>query len=582
MSRADNHEPMVPSKVGPILLVAITLVAYLPALRGGFIWDDQEYVVENPVLRDSAGLARIWIQPSANHELHYWPMTYSTFWVEYQFWGLRPFGYHLTNVLLHAVNAVWVWILLRRLEVPGAWLAAAVFALHPVRVESVAWIIERKDVLSGCFFLPATLAYIHFDRTRRLSAYGLAVGLFVCAMLSKSMAISLPVVILLLLWWNKDRLRSKDILPLVPFFLTAVVFALLDVRLARQAETLEFSLSIPSKLLVAGRALCFYTAKVCWPASLMAIYPRWETDAGGAWAYLYPAAALALAAILWLARHCLGKAPVVTALFLAATLAPVLGFVEFTFMKYSFVADRFAYLAAIGPATLLVAAATGAARRLRSAPRWLAPAAAGALVLVLGLLTWQQSKLYRDNETFWRATVQRNPRAWAAHYNLGVALAQTGWPPEEVIPHLLTALQVKPGFAEAHNRLGMEEAQRADFSAAVRHFSEALRIMPGFADAAHNLVQAHHEWALALAGPEQLDEAIEHFHQALRLDPERADVRYNLAVALAQQGRLEEAIAQLDEVLRRAPGDRQARALCEQLRAAGETSGAEPSAPPQP
>ena len=591
MTRADNRESASPpaaerrlrrcgarrsTAVGAVLLVAITALAYLPALRGDFIWDDQEYLVENPVLHEPGGLRQIWTDPSAGREHHYWPMTYTTFWLESQCWGLRPFGYHLTNVLLHVLNSLLVWVLLHRLRVPGAWLAAAVFALHPVHVESVAWIIERKDVLSGCFSLLALLAYLRFDRTGRWTAYALALGLFVGAVLSKSMAISLPVVIAVGLWWKRERFRFKDLVPLAPFVGVAAALALADVRFVREAETVAIGLSPVDKALIAGRALWFYAAKLCWPTQLTAIYPRWQVDGASVWAWLHPAAALALAVALWTARRRTGRGPLAAVLFFAVTLGPVLGFVEFTFMRYAFVADRFQYFAALGPIALAAAAVTRGARTLHPSGAWTPKIAAGALLVALGALTWNQSSLYRDSETFWRANVRRNPQAWAAHYNLGVALAQTGWPPEEVIGHLTTALTINPDCAEAHNRLGMENARRDDFSAALWHFGEALRIDPGFADADDNLTRAHFQWALKLADRGQLDAAIDHFQHALRRRPDWVDVRYNLGLALAERGRLGEAIVHLDELLRLAPGDAQARALRDRLSAAQAAPPAEP------
>ena len=550
-----------------ILLIAITIAAYLPALRGVFVWDDQAFIVENPVLIEPDALWRIWTASPANHEPHYWPVTYTTFWLEMQLWDLRPFGFHLSNVLLHAVNSILVWLVLRRLAIPGAWLAAALFALHPVRVESVAWIIERKDVLSGCFYLLALVCYLRFERAGSRGIYCLSIGLFVCAMLSKSIAVSLPAALALLVWWKRDRPHLRDFLPLLPFVVVTVVLVCLDLHLLHRREVSAFGHTPIARVLLAGRALWFYAAKLHWPSQLTATYSRWEVDVHDPQDYLCVWAALALVIGLWCIRRRVGKGPLVAALFFGATLVPVLGFVDFEFMRVSLVADRFQYLAGLGPITLWIAAVSVAARRWPISARRTGCVFAGLLLVVLGVLTWRQSGVYRSNATFWRANVERNPESWAARYNLGVQLSEAGHPPEEVIDHLLAALKLESDIPEAHNRLGMEYARRNDLDAAVWHFGEALRIDPDYADAASNLARAHHHRAVELAGLGRVDAAIEHFHAALRIRPDAVNPRYDLAVTLVREERAEEAVRQLDELLRLSPRDAEARALRERLRA---------------
>ncbi len=589
MSRTETHKP---SASAALLLVVITILAYLSALRGGFVWDDAEYVTENPALQVPGGLWGIWFDPSAhNTEAHYWPVTYTSFWVEYQLWGARPVGYHLTNVLLHVLNSILLWLLLRRLAIPGAVLAAVIFALHPVHVESVAWIIERKDVLSGLFYILAFWAYVRFLTTRAWSIYALAAVLFICAMLSKSVAVTLPVA--LGLWCMRDRVRRAEVLPLIPLIALAAGLTLLDLwRVAQSAPPYGPDLPLLDRPLIAGRAFWFYLGKLLWPAELMATYPRWEIEPGSFWQWLYPLAALALVASLWALRRKLGKGPLLAVLFFAVTLGPVLGLVQFGFMRVSFVADRFQYLASIGIIVLVAAASARGVGRLRLPARWTALAAAG-LLLVLGGLTWRYAGVYRDDETFWRYNVRKNPESYAAHYNLGVVLGDAGETPEAALFHLRRALEIYPDFAEAQNRLGMELARRKQHDVAVWHFREAVQIDPDFADAWHNLgfalaqqgqlepalecylealsirpdfSKAHYHLAVALAKLGRLEPAIQHFRNALQLDPDEVDARYDYAVALVQQNRIEEAIAQLDEVLRLAPGDAQARTLRDQLR----------------
>jgi protein O-mannosyl-transferase len=214
------------NKLGSYLLFLMTLIVYLPSIGGDFIWDDETYVRSNLLLTTSEGLYHIWFNISANPQ--YYPLTFTTFWIEFQLWGLWPGGYHLINILLHGANAILLWRLLSRLAIPGAWLAAAIFALHPVQVDSVAQISERKNVLSMIFYLAALLTYLRFSpldqptkdyAPRSWLLYGGITFLFICALLSKTTACSLPAVLGLLVWWKKDKIQWKqDLLPLLPLF----------------------------------------------------------------------------------------------------------------------------------------------------------------------------------------------------------------------------------------------------------------------------------------------------------------------------------------------------------------------------
>src|SRR5437870_3711674 len=372
-----------------LALVLLVVATYLPALRAGFIWDDDAYVTANATLRSFDGLRRIWLEPGAVPQ--YYPLTFTSLWLDYHLWGLHPLGYHLVNVLLHAANAILVWLVGRRLALPGAWFAAAVFAVHPVHVESVAWVTERKNVLSGALYLAAFLAYLRAAGGAR-GAYGLALGLFVGALLAKTVTCTLPVVLLLVLWWRNGRV---DVAPLLPFFVlgAAAGFVTAWTEGHHVGATGElWRLSLPDRCLIAGRALWFYAAKLAWPHPLAFIYARWHVDAAVWWQYLFPLAAAATVAALHLARGRIGSGPLVAALCYVATLAPAPGFVNVYPMRYSFVADHFHYLASLPPIALAAAGAT----RL---PR---PQVIGAgVLLALGTLAWRQALVYRDAETIW-------------------------------------------------------------------------------------------------------------------------------------------------------------------------------------
>jgi len=530
------NNPWKPPAVGAALIILLTLAAYTPALRGGFVWDDDSYVTENPTLRSPGGLAAIWFKPGATYQ--YYPLVFTSFWTEYHLWKLQPFGYHLVNVLLHALNAILLWRVLRCLQIPGSWLAAAIFAVHPVMVESVAWITERKNVLSGLFYLLAALAWLRFrpltatesERTPDWRFYGLASGLFVCALLSKTVTCSLPVVLALVIWWKTGRIEKRDILALTPWLLLGAASGFttrwLEQRLV--AGGTEWDLSFVQRCLIAGRALWFYAAKLCWPRPLSFVYPRWDIDAGAAWQYAFPLAALAVLAVLWLLRSRIGKGPLVAALFFAVTLAPALGFFNVYPFRYSFVADHFQYLASIGLITLVASAGTVAFRKAGQRVHGLGAAVAAVILLLLGMATWTQAQAYDSLESLWRDTLAKNPNAWLAHNNLGALLREAG-KTDDAIAQFKEALRIKPDLPEAHYNLGVTLARLDRFPEAIEQYDQALRLKPDFAE-------AHYNFGIALAETGRIPEAMDHWKQALQLKPDYAEAHFNLGLMLAAQG----------------------------------------------
>ncbi|MBX3027358.1 tetratricopeptide repeat protein [bacterium] len=513
-------------------LVAMTVLAYLPALQGGFVWDDDNYVTANPTLLNLDGLRRIWVEPDAVPQ--YYPLTFTTFWVEYHLWELAPFGYHLVNVLLHALSAVLFWQLLRRLGVPGAWFAGAIFALHPMHVESVAWITERKNVLSGACYLGAALAYLRFatgPQRARWPWYALALLLFVGALLSKTVTCSLPAALLLVLWWKRGRLDWRDVAGVAPFVAVGLAAAAMTVWMERHhvgAQGAEWTFSLVEHVLIAGRILWFYLWTLLWPANLMFFYPRWQIDAAAWWQYLFPLAALATAGALWLGRRRIGLAALVVALFYAGTLLPALGFFNVYPMRYSFVADHFAYLATLGPIALIAALAARAADRLR-ATRVSRSALAAALLIVLGVLSWQRATAYEDVETLWTDTVEKNPDSWAGRLNLGGVLADQGRI-DEALAQFQVALRLWPASPEAHNALGAMLDQQGEWEAAAAEFREALRLEPRY-------YEAHTNLGIVLASSGKPIEALDHLTIAVRLKPRYVEAYYHVATTLVQLNR---------------------------------------------
>ena len=505
----------------------MALASYLPAmLWGGFVWDDVAHIPGEPALRDLAGLRRIWFAPTEVREPHYRPLTYTSFWLEHKLWGLAPNGYHVVNVLLHAANAVLLWRILCALAVPGAWFAAAVFAVHPLHVESVAWTIERKDVLSGLFYLACVSMWLRFlaasetsaarsARTSRWRYYGLALALLAAGMLAKNMVVTLPAALLVLHWWRRGRVALMDVARLAPFFVVALSLVVVDLLLVTTKTPASFDYSFLERLLIAARAVWFYVGKLAWPADLAVIYSHWDVQVGNPMAWVPLALALALATALWRLRDRLGRGPLAGALFFVVTLSPTLGFIDHTYLLFSFVADRYQYLAGIGVIAVAVGAAAVAAQSLPGAWRRAAAGGGVAVLVLLATLTWRQAAIYRDEVTFFQHIVERNPEAVGAHLNLAKALI-------------------------AENRL--EEAQAAARIAVAQR--------PDSHDALINL-------AVALGLLERFDEAERHLRRAVAVAPasEASKPLENLAVLLSRRNELDEAEALLRQALEGAPDD---------------------------
>jgi len=519
-----------------------TLIAYLPALRGSLLWDDDGHITR-PDLQSLHGLWRIWFDLGATQQ--YYPLLHSAFWIEHRLWGDAVLGYHLTNVLLHALSACLVVLIVRRLSLQGAWLAGLAFALHPVCVEAVAWISEQKSTLSAFFYLSAALAYLHFDQSRRASRYVPALGLYVLALLSKSVTATLPAALLVIFWWQRGRLGWKrDVLPLLPWFAfgaTAGLFTAWVERTFIGATGASFTLTPLQRILLAGRALCFYAAKVIWPANLTFNYARWKIDPGEWWQYLFPAGMLAvgIGVCLLARRH---RGPLAAFLIFAGTLFPALGFFNVYPFRYSYVADHFQYLASLA---IIVPVASVLARfPAGRAGRIVAPA---VLLAILGALTWQQSGAYRDAETLYQSTLARNPDSWLAHNNLGNILLQIPGRRSDAIAHLEAALRIEPGYSETYLSLGnalIEEPGR--LADAIADYQTAARLDPSSERAHTNLGQA-------LLQEGRVQEAIAELQTALRIKPDHPEAHNNLGNALLATGRLPDAIAEYEAALRSNP-----------------------------
>jgi tetratricopeptide (TPR) repeat protein len=520
--------------LGALLLCAVA-VAYFPALNGGMLWDDSGHVT-SAALRSIHGLWRIWFEPGATQQ--YYPLLHTAFWLEHRFWGDSVLGYHLTNVALHALSSFLVVAIMRRLSLPGAWLGGFIFALHPVSTESVAWIAEQKNTLSTVFYLSSALCYLRFDYDRkRRSRYFIALALYVMALLSKSVTATLPATLLIVLWWERGHLTGKrDVMPLLPWFGIGIASGALTAWVERTyigAAGASFDLTIMQRFLLAGRVIWFYLGKLFWPSNLNFIYPHWDIDSSAAWQYVFPIGVVALAGALWAASRQpsprIPRGALAGFLCFVAALVPALGFVNVYPFIYSYVADHFQYQACLA---IIIPCAAGVAIGFAKLPASLnrvAPVAACLLLVALGGLTWQQSAMYRNSETLYRVTIARNPACWMAYDNLGIILAHKADGAPEAVRLFEKALEVRPGYADAHLNLGSAlldmPGRRPE---AIANYREAVRLSPG-------VENYHSSLASALAElPDNMNEAVAEYQSAIRLQPGDAASHYGLANLLAQ------------------------------------------------
>jgi protein O-mannosyl-transferase len=525
-------------------LVAIVLAAYHPAWHGGILWDDDGHLTR-PELRSAQGLWRIWFELGATQQ--YYPLVHTAFWIIARVWGQDPLAYHLLNIVLHAGSAFLIVIILRRLALPGALLAGVIFALHPIQVESVAWMTELKNTLSGVLYFGAVLVYLQFDRTRRMALYALATGLFALALLSKTVAATLPAGLLVIFWYQRGTLSwRRDVVPLVPYLGLSIAAGLTTAWVERNyigAQGAAFDLTLIERCLVAGRAITFYLGKLLWPANLIFMYPRWNVSQEVWWQYLYPVGVAFLFLLLWRLRNW-SRGPCAALMYFVVTLAPALGFVNVFPFKYSFVADHFQYLAGIGVIAL------GSAAIVRSAGRWVAPklVETAAIVLfgtLLGVLTWNQSRQYADAEALYDTTLARNPQSWLAHNNLAmIELRRPGGGGfEKAWAHFQEAMRIESDEPLVRNNVGTTLMQMGRLEEALEQHREAVRLAPGYAE-------AHGNVGADLQRLGRYEEAARAYRIALDIKPSLGIFHANLGVTLEKLGRTEEASAEIREALK--------------------------------
>ena len=517
-----------------VALVAAVFLTYRPCWYGGFIWDDESHLSNLPVL--------------------------------------QPLGYHLVSIALHAISALLVWRILVQLQIGGGlpgsgirensvagfstaefsqiplqWplFAAAIFALHPVNVASVAWIGHLKDVLAVTLALVSVLFYLSYERHAGLWRYGLAIGAFLLSTLATGIAVTLPIVLLACAWWQRGRIDRRDLLQVLPFVLIGAVAAGFHVGAHQNVAQGELIRSdgLLSRAAVAGCAMWFYLGKLIWPFDLSPVYPRWNIDDVSLISFLPGLLLLLILAAAWWQRRSWGRPVVMLIVCYVALLLPVLGFVNLDFMRYSLVADHWQYLAMIAPIAVFAGCSAFLARRFLRGPA--AALASAALLIGLAILSWNQSEIYGDAETFFATTIDRNRECWLAYSKLGDILLHRG-KIDLAIVHCERALELMPDDSEAQFTLAVALTKRDQDDLAIPHFQRAVELKPDDAVARDDL-------SAALRRRGQVDQAIAQAEKAIAIEPNFAEAQLNLGLALAASGKADSAIGQFQKRWRFSP-----------------------------
>lgn len=548
--------------VALLFLIGTTVLAYSPSFPGEFLWDDDWWTIRlKPFFANLSDLGKMWTDFSTLQT--YYPLTGTSFWIDYHLWGFRSFPYHVENVCLHVLAVVLLWRLLKRLQVPGALLGASIFAVHPMMVESVAWITERKNVLSMVLFLAALFSYGQFanfwqehpqsatemmkSTPHRWRWYTLGIILFVLACMAKTTVCTLPAVLLLLCWWRRGHLRWRtDILPTVPFFAiglsSGVLIALLEYRHVG-AHGPEWDFSIAQRCLIAGHAVGFYVGKLLWPPDVCFIYGRWPVDALSWAQWLWPGAVVGTLAVLWLLRGRIGRGPVAGCLYFIGTALPLLGLINSYGMRYSFVWDHWAYLPSLGLIVSFSAIATTLATHFLSDIVRIVLAV--AVFVSFGFLTWRRAAIYQSDETLWRDTLKKNPTAWIASNYVGYYAYQKG-AKQEAISCYLTSIAAHPN-PEAYYNLANALALEGQIKDAISAYRQALNLNP-------NHFKAHMDLGTIFVSQGNMGEAEASYRSAVKIRPKNAYARWCLASVLERSARFPEAIGEYRESLRIEPG----------------------------
>lgn len=517
------------------LMVAACLWIYSPVYDGEWLWDDDYLLTNNATVQSPDGLWKLWFAPAT---ADYFPLTMSALWLMWRFFGMDSTGYHIASILLHALGSCMVWALLARMRTGWAWFAGFLFAVHPLAVESVAWISELKNTLSLPLFLAAAWFWVRFDDHRKRSDYALALAFFILAMLGKSSPVMFPIVILLHAWWRRARIDFSDILRSAPFFLVSLVLGIVTLIFQHSRAIGDEPIPIggfDSRFAIAGMAVLFYLGKILWPATLLPIYPQWDADPPTPIQFLPWAAIAAAALVFWLKRKSWGRHAIMGFGFFFTMLLPVLGFVAMSYMRVGWVADHFVYIPMIGIVSLAAAAGARLFQICGPNTKPLLLGAAGAVALALSASSHNYSAIWQNEDRMWTHTLEDNFDCWQAHNRLGARKFNRG-EIDPALAHFREAVRLRPDLAETQNNLGSAVLAKKDTKNAIRHFREALRLSPDIIAIQSNLANA-----LVLDG--NLMEASKLYADLAARFPSNATFQCNLGVTLYRTGRTEEAVA---------------------------------------
>ncbi len=568
--------------IGAVLVLAAIIVQW-PALPGTFIWDDYVMLPLNPQLRGPSGLWYFWTSTS---QPDYWPVSYSTHWLEWRLWGTWVSPYRAANLALHALNAILAWRILTRLGVAGAWWCALAFAVHPVNVEAVAWILQRKTVLSTALAAGCLWCFLESDARPGRRYYVAAIVLFALAMLAKTSVVMWPLVLLLCRWWQRRRLAASDLRAIEPFLVIALVLGLIAVAFQQYraiGDDVVRDDGLVSRVALAGWTVWFYLAKAVFPAQLCFMYPRWPLGIYALGDFIPLVSIGAALAIFWWQRSRLWGAACLAGFgYYLLNLVPVLGFVNIYFMRYSLVADHWQYLALPGLIALVVGSGAYWMERSGSVARVAWHVLLLGAAIALGAKAYSHAAIFggATNEPLWNDTLAKNPCAWVAHNALGFLLI-TQHKYEPAIEHFQAAILLEPDYAPAHDNWGVALCRLGRIEAGIAHYRRALEIDSRFANSHHNLgvaleaqgsldeaiasyrraielrpgsASSHLALGGALLRHHQPGAAIEHFSKVIRLEPGNAAAYSNLGVACAAKGRFNEAVRAVSIALRLSEG----------------------------
>ncbi|MBN1901522.1 tetratricopeptide repeat protein [Candidatus Sumerlaeota bacterium] len=560
---------------GAALIMFISFLAYLPLTNAGFIWDDDTFLWENPLIMAKDGLYRFWF---TTEPPDYFPLTSTTLWIEWRLFGMDARGYHIVNILMHALSSVFLWLVLKELKIPGAFVAGLLYGIHPVNVESVAWITERKNTLPMFFNVVAILYFLKYEKSRKTGCYVFSLFLFLLALLSKTSVVMTPFVLLLCLWWMNGKIQLRDLKKTAPFFLLAFILSLATIwfqyNRAIGVDVVRDD-NLLSRAIIAGWAVWFYLYKALLPVNLSFVYPRWEADTGSIISYLPAISLLIFLFVLWRKRNSSARPLLFGFGYYVITLFPVIGFFNIYFMKYSLVADHWQYTPIAGIIALTVGVVSHYAQKLKRDGRYAVWGLGGAVICLFFFITWKQAGIYKNEETLWRDVLRKNPDSGLAHNNWGRMLQEKGdyakakehyltalklMPDDMLVPYNIgnilkeqgkyqeaisyyqRALEINPDFFHARNNLGIAFMETGDFDNALQRFQEVIEANPHYQETYINI-------ANLFARGKQFEDALHYYEKSLEIDPEDVLTLGNLANVLAEMGRYKEALRYYEKAL---------------------------------